>query len=156
MTEPDPRHAATPPGPDRRRFMDWLLGTGAAGLVVAVTYPVSRYLVPPESGEAAVGSVRLTVRASDVAPNSGLIFKFGSRPGILIRTPSGELRAFSARCTHLDCTVQFREDLGLIWCACHNGRFDLNGVNIAGPPPTPLERYEVNVRGEEIVVSEDS
>jgi Rieske Fe-S protein len=70
-----------------------------------------------------------------------------------VKTPGGELRAFSARCTHLDCTVQYREDLNHIWCACHNGHFDLNGKNIAGPPPEPLQAFEVNVRGDQIVVS---
>lgn len=82
-----------------------------------------------------------------VAPNSGQIFKFGHDPGILIRTPSpsGELRAFSAVCTHLSCTVQYREDLEQIWCACHNGHYDLNGINIAGPPPRPLPRYDLRV-----------
>ena len=141
---------------DRKRFLDWVLGTAAAGFAVSVVYPVTRYLVPPASGEAAVGSVTLPLRVSDVAPNSGHIFKFGNRPGILVRTPGGELRAFSARCTHLDCTVQYRDDLSHIWCACHNGHFDLTGANIAGPPPSPLERYDVNVRGEEIVVSRRS
>ena len=61
--------------------------------------------------------------------------------------------AFSAICTHLDCTVQFREDLSRIWCACHNGHFDLTGRNVEGPPPRPLDAFEVNVRGDEIVVS---
>jgi cytochrome b6-f complex iron-sulfur subunit len=97
--------------------------------------------------------VTLAFGADDVPSNFGRIFKFGSRPGILVRTPSGELRAFSARCTHLDCTVQYREDLSHIWCACHNGHFDLNGRNIAGPPPEPLQTFDVNERGGQIVVS---
>jgi len=77
----------------------------------------------------------------------------GVQPGILIRTPSGEFRAFSAICTHLQCTVQYREDLRHIWCACHNGHYDLNGKNIASPPPRLLEQYTVNIRGDEVVVS---
>ena len=84
------------------------------------------------------------------------IVKFGSRPAILIRTPTGELRAFSAVCTHLNCTVQYRADLGNIWCACHNGRFDLNGQNIAGPPPRPLDEFKVIVQGEEVFISKKS
>jgi len=139
--------------PSRKTFLDWVLGTGAGGLLAAVLYPVTRYIVPPEIPESATGSVILPSSPADVGKNSGLIFKFGSKPGILVRTPGGELRAFSARCTHLDCTVQFREDLGHIWCACHNGHFDLNGRNIAGPPPRPLEAFDVNVRGDQIVVS---
>jgi Rieske Fe-S protein len=49
--------------------------------------------------------------------------------------------------------VQYRPDLGHIWCACHNGHFDLNGKNLAGPPPKPLERYVVKVQEDRIVVS---
>ncbi len=141
---------------DRKRFVDLLLGAGVSGLTVAVAYPVSRYLVPPDIAEATVSSVALSIPASQVAANSGLIFRFGDRAGILIRTPGGELRAFSARCTHLDCTVQYRDDLSHIWCACHNGHYDLAGRNIAGPPPRPLEAYDVNVRDDQIIVSRRS
>jgi Rieske Fe-S protein len=137
----------------RKRFVDWLLGTSAGGFVAAVFYPVVRYVIPPEVPESAVSSVTLAFTADDVPSNTGRIFKFGTRPGLLVKTPGGELRAFSARCTHLDCTVQYREDLNHIWCACHNGHFDLSGRNIAGPPPRPLDQYDVNVRGSQIVVS---
>jgi Rieske Fe-S protein len=141
------------PDRTRRGFVNWLLSTSAAAFVLSVIYPVSRYLVPPPAGESAAASVTIPVKPDDVKPNSGQIFKFGSRPGILVRTAAGDLRAFSAVCTHLNCTVQFRPDLGEIWCACHNGHFDLNGQNVAGPPPRPLEAYVVNVRGTQIVVS---
>jgi Rieske Fe-S protein len=141
------------PDRTRRGFVNWLLSTSAAAFVLSVIYPVSRYLVPPPAGESAAASVTIGVKPDDVKPNTGQIFKFGSRPGILVRTAAGELRAFSAVCTHLNCTVQFRPDLGEIWCACHNGHFDLNGQNVAGPPPRPLEAYVVHVRGTQIVVS---
>lgn len=137
----------------RQSFTTWLLSTSFGGLVAAVLYPVVRYIIPPPTAESAVSSVTLTIRPSDVAPNSGQIFKFGNQAGLLIKTPAGELRAFSARCTHLDCTVQFRPDSGDIYCACHGGRFDLNGRNIEGPPPEPLTSYDVRVRGEQIVVA---
>jgi Rieske Fe-S protein len=141
------------PSVTRKRFVDWLLGTSVGGLFAAVFYPVVRYIIPPEAGESAVNSVTLSIRPEDVSQGSGQIFKFGNKPGILVRTPSGELRAFSAICTHLQCTVQYRQDLEEIWCACHNGHYDLNGRNIAGPPPAPLPVYDVNVRGDQIVVS---
>ncbi len=136
-----------------RTLTTWLLSTGVGGLFAAVFYPVARYLVPPKVTESTASSVTLPFAPDDVAPNSGRIFKFGNQPGILVRTPAGELRAFSARCTHLDCTVQYRDDLSHIWCACHNGHYDLNGRNIQGPPPEPLPGFDVNVRGDQIVVS---
>ncbi|HEV8307204.1 MAG TPA: ubiquinol-cytochrome c reductase iron-sulfur subunit [Methylomirabilota bacterium] len=139
--------------PTRRGFINWFLGTTAGAFLLAVLYPVARYLVPPPAGESASGTVTLPIKPDEVKPNSGQIFKFGNRPGILVRTPAGELRAFSAVCTHLNCTVQYRPDLSHIWCACHNGHFDLNGKNIAGPPPRPLEPLVVNTRGAQIVVA---
>ncbi len=144
------------PEPTRRHFINWFLGTSAGAFLLSVFYPVGRYLIPPKVEESMAGSVKLTIKPQDVKPNSGQIFKFGSRPAILIRTPGGELQAFSAVCTHLQCTVQYRPDLSHIWCACHNGHYDLNGKNIAGPPPRPLDPYVVNVRGDQIVVSKSA
>jgi len=136
----------------RRNLLNYLLGTGAFATLCAIFYPVLRFMIPPRIVESSASSV-VAAKISEIKPNEGKIFKFGSKPGILIETSSGEYRAFSAICTHLDCTVQYRSDEKLIWCACHNGRYDLTGKNIAGPPPRPLEEFTVNVRGEEIVVS---
>jgi cytochrome b6-f complex iron-sulfur subunit len=137
---------------NRRRFLDGVLGTGFVSTVVAIAYPVWRFLIPPVGGEAATQSV-VAAQASQVKPNSGLVFKFGSKPGLLIRTPDGELQAFNAVCTHLQCTVQYKADTSQIWCACHNGMYDLQGNVVSGPPPRPLERLTVNQRGEDVVVS---
>ena len=136
----------------RRRVLDAVLRTGFASTLVAIVYPVWRYLIPPVGGEPATQSV-VAAQATQVRPNSGAVFKFGSKPGLLIRTPDGELRAFSAVCTHLDCTVQYKPDSSQIWCACHNGLYDLRGNVVSGPPPRPLESLVVNQRGDEVVVS---
>jgi Rieske Fe-S protein len=140
-------------GASRRRFVNWILGTGVGGILLAIFYPVTRYLIPPASAESAASSVVLPFAPEEIAPNNGRLFRFGNRAGILVRTPDGELRAFSAVCSHLECTVQYRDDISRIWCACHNGHFDLSGRNVAGPPPRPLDAFEVNVRGDQIVVS---
>jgi Rieske Fe-S protein len=148
--------ADSPADFDRRTFLDALLATGFVSTAIAIAYPVSRFLIPPASGEPATASA-VAGRASTLRPNSAAIFKFGSRPGIVVRTQDGELRAFSAVCTHLDCTVQFKADTSQLWCACHNGTYDLGGNVVSGPPPRGLEKFTVNIRGEgddaEIVVS---
>ncbi|MGE5304172.1 MAG: ubiquinol-cytochrome c reductase iron-sulfur subunit [Alphaproteobacteria bacterium] len=140
-------------GSTRRDFLNWFLGTAAGAFIVSVLYPLSRYLIPPKSEESAARTVTLSIKPQELKPNTGQIFRFGSQPAILIDTPAGELKAFTATCTHLGCIVQYRPDLTQIWCACHNGHFDLNGKNVAGPPPKPLEEYAVNVRGDQIVVA---
>jgi Rieske Fe-S protein len=136
----------------RRRFLDSLLGAGFASTVVAVVYPVWRYLIPPQSAEPATQSV-VAAQASQVKANSGMVFKFGSKPGLLVRAPDGTLHAYNAVCTHLECTVQYKSDTSQIWCACHNGMYDLEGNVVSGPPPRPLERLAVNLRGEDVVIS---
>jgi cytochrome b6-f complex iron-sulfur subunit len=140
------------PSPGRRSFLNLCLATSIGASVVAILYPILKYLTPPKSGEPTTSSV-VAAKVSDLKNNSGLIFKFGSKPGILIRTPDGEFRAFSALCTHLDCTVQYKKETSQIWCACHNGTYDLAGKNVSGPPPKPLESYKVNLRGNDVVVS---
>ena len=140
---------------DRRSFLDALLAVGFVSTAVSIAYPVSRFLIPPPSGEPATSSV-VAGKAAALKVNSGTIFKFGSKPGIVLRTADGDVRAFSAVCTHLECTVQFKADTSQIWCACHNGTYDLGGNVVSGPPPRGLEKFVVNLRGEpgeeEIVV----
>lgn len=129
----------------RRKFVHAMLASSFGAMLLSFAYPVLRFLVPPKVGEPRVASVEVPWKAAELKPNSGRIFKFGSQPGILIKTPEGELRAFTAVCTHLACTVQYREDMQMIWCACHNGHYNLFGKNVAGPPPRPLEPYRVQV-----------
>lgn len=153
--------ANAPAGPrpadfDRRTFLDAILTVGFVSTAAAIAYPVSRFLIPPVGGEPTTTSV-VAAKAAALKPNSGLIFRFGEKPGIVVRTPDGEVRAFTAVCTHLDCTVQYKADTSQLWCACHNGMYDLSGSVVSGPPPRSLEKFVVNVRGdageEEIVVS---
>ncbi len=138
----------------RRRFVNLMLATSVGAMFLSVMYPVLRFLVPPRTGEPRIASVEVPWKATELKANSGRIFKIGSQPGILIKTPAGDLRAFTAICTHLACTVQYREDMQMIWCACHNGHYDLFGKNVAGPPPRPLEPYKVQVAADgKILVS---
>ena len=139
-------------GVNRRQFTNFLLGGGLIGWLGSALYPVISFLKPPDIPEANVERVKAG-GASEFAANSAEILKFGRKPVILIRKEAGEFRAFAATCTHLDCIVQYRGDLKQIWCACHNGLYDLKGRNVSGPPPKPLEEFAVNVTNDEILVS---
>ena len=142
----------TPSLHGRRRLIETVLGGGLLASIASFLYPVMRYLIPPRVVDLG-GDQVVAGKVGDLKPNGAKIFRFGSRPALLVMTAEGEYRALSAVCTHLGCTVQYRSDQHEIWCACHNGFYDLNGRNVSGPPPRPLETYQVNVRGEEIFVS---
>jgi cytochrome b6-f complex iron-sulfur subunit len=137
--------------PLRRRLVKLLLGGGLLSSLSSFLYPVVRYLIPPQVADLG-GDEVVAAKVGDLRPNSGKIFRFGNQPGLLILNTQGEYKALSATCTHLSCTVQYRNDLQQIWCACHNGLYDQSGRNISGPPPRPLEAFQVNLRGDEIVV----
>jgi cytochrome b6-f complex iron-sulfur subunit len=146
------RFADVPRGPgagnfDRRTFIDALLTVGFVSTAAAIAYPVARFLVPPEAGEASATTV-VAGKAAALKPNSGFIFPFGTKPAIVVRTAEGLVHALTAVCTHLDCTVQFKPDTAQLWCACHNGLYDLSGNVVSGPPPRALEVFAVNLRGE--------
>jgi cytochrome b6-f complex iron-sulfur subunit len=149
MHSAQPSEVASPP---RRRFLGMLLGGGLFASALSFIYPVLRYLVPPRITDMG-GDTVVAGKVGELRPNTGKIFRFGSRPGLLMLGSDGQYRALSATCTHLSCTVQYRGDLRQVWCACHNGMYDLAGRNLSGPPPRPLEQYDVHVRGDEIIVS---
>jgi Rieske Fe-S protein len=135
----------------RRDFLNYVISAGFLGWIGAVLYPLYSYLIPPKSPDVDVSNVSIG-KASEMENSSSKMFKIGNKPGILIKTKEGDLKAFSATCTHLDCTVQFKKDENIIWCACHNGKYDLNGTNISGPPPKPLTPFNVVVQKDEIFV----
>ena len=136
----------------RRRWLDILISAGWLSFLGSVLYPVLRYLDPPKQAEAVETSVKVG-KVSDFPVNSGKGFAMNNKPGLLVNTVKGELKAYSAVCTHLECTVQYKPELEHIWCACHNGHYDLTGRNIAGPPPRPLEEFQVNIKDGEVFVS---
>ena len=136
----------------RRSFVFWIFGGGFIASLISFLYPLVRFLNPPAVSEASVNEV-VDGKVEELLPNSGKIVKFGTQPVLLVRLTQTEWRAFSAVCTHLGCIVQYDPSRQLIWCACHNGQYDLNGKVIAGPPPAPLQPYAVHVRGDELVIS---
>lgn len=129
----------------RRGFLEIILGGTALATVGAIFYPMYKYITPPIGGEAQLSQLKLDFVRSDIEDDAkkAKYFKYGRELGIIYLTDKSELKALSATCTHLDCTVQHRPDLGIIWCSCHNGRYGLDGKNISGPPPNPLRKFAV-------------
>ena len=134
-------------GTTRRTFLDYVLRGGFGGLLVAIFYPVIRYLIPPAVAEPGARSVVLDPEDPEQVDPETRVFALGNRPAILVPAVGGGYRAFDAICTHLACTVRWKADTQQIWCPCHNGLFDRNGRNVPGtPPPSPLEELTLVVR----------
>ena len=127
----------------RRGVLDLLLRAGFLGWLASALYPVIRYLTPlPLAGP--TGPVRLTRdEVSKLERQKFAIVPVGQDRVLVLEDAAGELHALDAKCTHEGCTVRYQRENEIIWCACHNGRFDLRGRVLAGPPPRPLARHTV-------------
>ena len=53
--------------------------------------------------------------------------------------------ALSNICTHLSCRVTWEDGRQEYVCPCHDAQFDIVGDVLSGPPPRPLDSYEIKV-----------
>jgi Rieske Fe-S protein len=154
----------------------WLLRTLQAAIsatAIAILYPVARFLRPRRATASGALEMVAPYKPKELVNTSAKPFNFVGKPCLLVLLPEGakrlaqgqrlqadDIRAFNGVCTHVACTVKYRVTEGDIFCNCHDGVYDLEGRNVSGPPPRPLETYKVSLRGEpgqeEIVVSRQS
>jgi Rieske Fe-S protein len=140
-----------PRGSGRREFLANLV-LGIAGLLSVggfasrlfeFLYPV----VPPER------LIEVPVAGRDQIPRNGGIVVNLPAGHVALVDAAGELRAFSAVCTHLGCIIKWQPEAHSVWfCPCHKGTYDRNGHVVSGPPPRPLQRYEVAIRKGKVYV----
>jgi cytochrome b6-f complex iron-sulfur subunit len=138
--------------PARRSFLNWILGAGVVGWLVSVFYPVLRYLRPLSEGGAG-GSLKLSADELATLNKSRFVIARSGTRKVIVFEAAGELHALDAKCTHEGCTVQFVPGDSLLWCACHNGKFDLDGRVLSGPPPRPLTKWLATRDGNDVVLS---
>ena len=134
----------------RRAFLNGLLGGGAAALAAMFIGPAVKFIFPPyrEPDEVKLPAAD----AASLRPGEARSFAWGNKPALLKRAESGSLQAFVTVCTHLDCNVTYKPELRKFYCACHQGWYDENGINIAGPTPRPLRRLGVSVEGDVLII----
>lgn len=139
-------------GASRRKFLTWmsqaflgLWGIGAAAAVAA-------YLHVPEKEERIAERLVRVGMLDDLAIGDGRLIRHGTTPFYVVRLDAERVVAMSAICTHVRCVLGYdRERRGFI-CPCHDGRFDLAGNVLSGPPPRALPSYAVSIRTGEVFV----
>ena len=135
----------------RRHFLDLLLGASVLGWLASIGYPIIRYLKPlPQTGP--TGPARLTREEAGKLDEKKFVIVPVSGQRVIVFQTGEQLFAFSAKCTHEGCTVTFQPAQSVIWCPCHDGRFDLSGRVLSGPPPQPLAKSVVKRQPDGIIV----
>ena len=130
---------------DRRSFCTGMLLT-SAGLMLAssdvaktVTAQDSTVRYPPIRIEG----------AELLLPGSSLYFNYPTRndPALLLRFSDNEFRAYSRRCSHAGCSVEFDRPSRCLRCPCHRGAYDARMGNVLlGPPRRPLDEIVLEMR----------
>jgi cytochrome b6-f complex iron-sulfur subunit len=134
----------------RRDFMaNIILGTGTVLGLGILAYRFLEYLYP------VVLPIKLVEvpagKPDDIPPDGVQLVQLSGGPVMLEKAENG-VRAFSAICTHLGCTVQWHPVERKFICPCHQGIYDFNGNVLSGPPQRPLEKLQVKVRDEQVFV----
>ena len=138
----------------RRRFLCGMISGGATALGAGVAAPLTQYAgnlrkqPPPDYLE-------IEQADYDLPPGKSKLLMYGRIPALIIKTPgpANDLKVFVAVCTHFDCTVSYKEDANCIFCACHEGYYDLDGQVTAGPPPRPLGKFLSRLKGDKLVIA---
>lgn len=137
----------------RRQFLNGLLGGWLGALAASLLYPVLKFVFPPTREPDQV--ILPFSDYEDMSPNSVRSFPWGSKPGLLKKKDDGTYQAFVAVCTHLDCNVVYMPEQRKFFCACHEGWYDEEGLNIGGPPPKPLRQLIVVIEAESIIIKRE-
>jgi cytochrome b6-f complex iron-sulfur subunit len=140
------------PATSRRGFLTWLsrgfLGLWALGIAGAI----GAYLRPPAHGPGMAERLVRVGLLEDLKIGEARLVRHGVSPFYVVRLDATRMVALSAVCTHVRCIIGFDRERRVLACPCHDGRFDLAGRVISGPPPRPLASYSVSVRAGEVFV----
>jgi menaquinol-cytochrome c reductase iron-sulfur subunit len=145
----------------RRTFLNYaLMGTGGF-LAAGIMLPMVRFAIDPILTAAAGGDKVPVGNVDDFGSEPKRVdFKVHIKDGWyetdvthsawVRKTEDGKILALSPICKHLGCTVNWNGDPGhpnQYFCACHFGRYTINGENIKGTPPLkPLDVYETEIK----------
>lgn len=148
----------------RRKFMG--IGTAAIGALISagMSIPAVAYIVGPAlqktEGEewiylGSTSKIELgvpTLFKTTIERKAGWIIDEREVSVYVLTDDGREYVALSNICTHLGCRVRWIDDQNQFFCPCHNASFADDGQVVSGPPPRPLDRYEIKVEGDQLYI----
>ncbi len=127
----------------RREFLRGLGIASAVVIAIGVFFRnVLAYLYPPAKEK--TYHKYLVAKVDEIPVGKAKEMTLSNQPIFVVHLEEG-YKVFSGVCTHLGCIVRWEEQKGRFYCPCHQGIFDKTGVVTGGPPPRPLDEFEVKV-----------
>jgi menaquinol-cytochrome c reductase iron-sulfur subunit len=148
---------------DRRQFMSSVITIITAFIGAGMGIPAVAYIIGPAFQRQVEEWIRLG-SATKVEIGKPTLFKVKierqtgwitdqDEISVYVLTEDGrEFIAMSNICTHLGCRARWVANREEFFCPCHDGVFDKLGNVISGPPPRPLDRYQVKVQDGQLLI----
>ena len=141
---------------NRRDFMKTAIVSIGGLIGAAIGLPAVSYVVGPALKKntdewirlGSVSKVELntpTLFKTTIETQTGWINAEEEFSAYVLTTNGQDFVVMSNICTHLGCRVRWIPDQDGFFCPCHNGIFAKDGSVVSGPPPRPLDRFEVKV-----------
>ncbi len=143
-------------GTTRRQFFQQVLAWIGGLISLGIGAPLLGFGVLPalkeeESGWARLGPVELFPTGEPtLVPMTSVSPKPWPEEPVkhavyVLKKGETEFVVYDIRCTHGGCPVRWVKPVQKFFSPCHGGVFDVDGRVLAGPPPRPLDRYEVKI-----------
>ena len=147
----------------RRRFFKYVVNSIGAVIAAMLAVPLGGFFAIPALRKRAavwkeVGPVsEFPVGEIQLAPLKPLTRRewpedWGTEAVWVYRKSTDEFVVYNIHCTHVGCPVNWSPQAKRFFSPCHGGVFDTEGRVLAGPPPRPLDRYELKVENDVVYV----
>ncbi|HBO84855.1 MAG: hypothetical protein A2073_04680 [Deltaproteobacteria bacterium GWC2_42_11] len=134
----------------RRKFLSSAFMTLGLSFGLGTLFIRFGQFLTPEKKEKRIGEV-LIGNFTDIPDGAATPLEISGNKILVVRSKD-RITAFSRICTDLGCLVSWDAAREQFICPCHQGVYDKNGKNIAGPPPRPLDRFEILAKGENVYI----
>jgi len=133
----------------RRNFLSWAFGVALIGLFGQAGTALFQFFKPRIEPGTFGGKV-VAGQVDEFQP--GTVSHVPKGRFYISRLEDGGMLALWQRCTHLGCTVPWREDEHQFHCPCHSSLFNTKGEVTGGPAPRPLDLFLMEVVDGQVIV----
>ena len=131
---------------EKQSRREFIKGLGIISTVVVAmgtfVYNSFSYLLPDRKEK--TYHKYLVAKGNEIPVGKAKEINLGGKPVFVVRLEEG-YKVFSGVCTHLGCIVRWEENKSRFYCPCHQGIFNKQGEVTGGPPPRPLDEYQVEL-----------